>query len=88
MQPLKGFLKPNTEFGYKGKVSNFFKYKGTIFINDSIKLGTSLRLINTNKFPIYYSGEVQIGDSIVIEPFNDTLYIYSNSTKVRKYKIY
>ncbi len=58
---------------YRIKVSKFYQYKGAICVNDSFKIGLAYN--NDKPYPKKLYESVKIGDSIIAEANNDTIYV-------------
>jgi hypothetical protein len=63
---------------HKLKIKKIKKYKGILFINDSLRLATSYNNIK----PILMLGDfIKVGDSLLLKPSNDTLIVFRNKEK-------
>lgn len=79
----RSFLKHNQS--YNAKINTFKQYKGWVYVNDSVALGGQNRDNKKNKF-IYEI--IEVGDSISIKGYQDTIYLYKPCGKKYLYARY
>ena len=77
------FLKHNQS--YNAKIKTFEQYKGYVFVNDSVAFGGQNQDYKKHKH-IYEI--VEIGDSISIKAYQDTIYLYKPSGEKYLYARY
>jgi len=70
---------------YNDKISKFKQYKGYVYVNDSVAFGGQNREYKKHK-QLYEI--VEIGDSISIKAYQDTIYLYKTSGKKYLYARY
>ncbi len=64
---------------YHIKILNVKEYRGVLFINDSLEFSSANRENNDSVLWLYKF--IKLGDSLVLESTNDTLFIYRNKKK-------
>lgn len=64
---------------YHIKILSIKEYKGVLFINDSLEFSSANREDNDSVLWLYKF--IKLGDSLVLESTNDTLFIYRNKKK-------